>query len=55
MLQIIESACALEENPSTINNQAANISDLKSRAKECLKNLEHDPDYRSNMKWLYRF
>lgn len=50
VIEIIELGCKLGKTKSL-----AEISELKSKAKECLENLPYTPDLNENRKWLYRF
>lgn len=50
VIEIIELGCALEKTKSLTE-----ISELKSKAKECLENLPYTLDLNKDRKWLYRF
>lgn len=50
VIEIIELGCALEKTESL-----AEISELKSKAKECLESLPYTLDINKDRKWLYRF
>lgn len=53
VIEIIEFAWELEDVESLRPERlVANIDDLINKSKECLKNIEHDPDFDVERKWL---
>lgn len=53
VIEIVEFAWELEDVESLRPERLeANIDDLINKAKECLRNFEHDPDFDVERKWL---